>query len=367
MRKKLLYILPLSSTILITPLVAASCFKKPEQPKQNIETTQTKDENEQKSEELLKKFNDAKTDLFSYLKDNFLVEGAEQFNTLKEVQDAKKLLESFNKESPESSIESLNEKMQKINVAKQKILKIQPLLKDLTKIDNLVNELNNLENKIKLDADNSKIDKLTRNELKSIADNLSLTLKAINLEALLNNINSKDIASYLNKLNEIKQITSLRIQKTKFINLALQQKFQDQVIENIINKIAKNNLKEKYISLINQYQYFKEQIIKEINKWHANDNLTESLNEQINSISQKLALNESIWEFVETLTDAEINSNKIFQKPDGQDFIEKFINPYINKLVNNEKDSSYTNFEQVEHDKNEFNEIYHKKINSLIK
>lgn len=213
MRKKLLYILPLSSTILITPLVAASCFKKPEQPKQNIETTQTKDENEQKSEELLKKFNDAKTDLFSYLKDNFLVEGAEQFNTLKEVQDAKKLLESFNKESPESSIESLNDKIQKINVAKQKILKIQPLLKDLTKIDNLVNELNNLENKIKLDADNSKIDKLIRNELKSIADNLSLTLKAVNLEALLNNINSKDIASYLNKLNEIKQITSLRIQK----------------------------------------------------------------------------------------------------------------------------------------------------------
>ncbi|CAX37377.1 hypothetical protein [Metamycoplasma hominis] len=136
MRKKLLYILPLSSTILITPLVAASCSKKP---KQNIETTQTKDENAQKTEELLKKFNDAKTDLFSYLKDNFLVEGAEQFNTLKEVQDAKKLLESFNKESPESSIESLNEKIQKINVAKQKILKIQPLLKDLTKIDNLVN------------------------------------------------------------------------------------------------------------------------------------------------------------------------------------------------------------------------------------
>ena len=168
-------------------------------------------------------------------------------------------------------------------------------------------------------------------------------------------------------MNEIKQITSLRIQKTKFINLALQQKFQDQVIENIINKIAKNNLKEKYIPLINQYQYFKGQIIEKINKCHANDNLTESLNEQINSISQKLALNESIWEFVETLTDAEINSNKIFQKPDGQDFIEKFINPYINKLVNNEKDSSYTNFEQVEHDKREFNEIYHKKINSLIK
>lgn len=367
MRKKLLYILPLSSTILITPLVAASCYKKPKQPKQNIETTQTKDENAQKTEELLKKINDAKTDLFSYLKDNFSTRETEQFNTLKEVQDAKKLLESFNKESPESSIESLNDKIQKINVAKQKILKIQPLLKDLTKIDNLVNELNNLENKIKLDADDSKIDKLIRNELKSIADNLSLTLKAINLEALLNNINSKDIASYLNKLQEIKQITSLKIQKTKFINLALQQKFQDQVIENIIDKIAKNNLKEKYIPLINQYQYFKGQIIEEINKWHANDNLTQSLNEQINSISQKLALNESIWEFVETLADAEINSNKIFQKPDGQDFIEKFINPYINKLVNNEKDSSYINFKQVEHDKNEFNEIYHKKINSLIK
>gem|GEM_PF-7098005 len=67
------------------------------------------------------------------------------------------------------------------------------------------------------------------------------------------------------------------------------------------------------------------------------------------------------------MTDAEINSNKIFQKPDGQDFIEKFINPYINKLVNNEKDSSYTNFKQVELDKQKFNEIYHKKINSLIK